>query len=186
MDDTPFFVRTSLPVTLRNNVGRPLTDRPFRCNCRSYHHRWLQISLRNPSDTTDQLLSQILQQLSDSAAGFEPPAPFLLPKFDVPPSKLRVNILWFFSLSLSIACALSATLVQQLVRNCLLTTQFPSSPQHQTRVRAYLFQGALSFQLGTIVNAVPSVFHVSVVLFFASLVEFLFLVNHTLAYVVLG
>jgi hypothetical protein len=99
---------------------------------------------------------------------------------------LRVNILWVLSLCLSIACALSATLVQQWARRYLLTTQLPSSPQRRARVRAYLFQGALRFRLGTVANAVPLVLHVSVVLFFAGLVEFLFHVNPVLAYVVLG
>jgi hypothetical protein len=99
---------------------------------------------------------------------------------------LRVNILWFFSLTLSIACALSATLVQQWARKYLLTTQIPSSPQRRARVRTYLFQGVLRFRLGTIVTAVPFLLHASVFLFLAGLVDFLFHINRILAWVVLG
>jgi hypothetical protein len=99
---------------------------------------------------------------------------------------LRVNILWLLSFSLSVACALSATLVQQWARKYLQTTQLPSSPQRRARVRAYLFQGVLRFHLGTVANAVPFLLHAAVFLFFAGLVEFLFHVNDTLAYVLLG
>ena len=58
---------------------------------------------------------------------------------------LRVNILWFFSLTLSIACAVSATLVQQWARKYLLTTQIPLSPQRRARVRTYLFSRRTPF-----------------------------------------
>jgi hypothetical protein len=98
---------------------------------------------------------------------------------------LCVNILWFLSLSLSVACALAATLVQQWARNYLLTTQLPSSPQRRARVRTYLFQGVQRFRLGTVVDTVPVLLHASVFLFFAGLVQFLFQVNNSLAYALL-
>ena len=99
---------------------------------------------------------------------------------------LRVNILWFFSLTLSVACALAATLVQQWARKYLLATQIPSSPQRRARVRTYLFQGVLRFRLGTIATAVPFLLHASVFLFFAGLIDFLFQINRILAWVLLG
>jgi hypothetical protein len=99
---------------------------------------------------------------------------------------LRVNILWCLSLTLSVACALAATLVQQWARKYLLATQIPSSPQRRARVRTYLFQGVLRFRLGTIATAVPFLLHASVFLFFAGLIEFLFQINHVLAWVLLG
>ena len=99
---------------------------------------------------------------------------------------LRVNILWFLSLTLSVACALAATLVQQWARKYLLATQIPSSPQRRARVRTYLFQGVLRFQLGTIATAVPFLLHASVFLFFTGLVEFLFHINRILAWVLLS
>ncbi|KAH9954604.1 hypothetical protein BC827DRAFT_1158680 [Russula dissimulans] len=141
---------------------------------------------RNPSDTTNQLLTQISMQLSALAAGFEPPPPFALPPFAVPAAMLHVNILWFLSLCLSVACALSATLVQQWARKYLLTTQLPSSPQRRARVRTYLFQGVLRFRLDTVANTVPLLLHASVFLFSTGLVEFLFQVNNALAYPLLA
>jgi len=72
--------------------------------------------IRNSSDTTNQLLAQISQQLSATATGSAPPPSFSLPTFHVPAPMLRVNILWFLSLFLSVTCALGATLVQQWAR----------------------------------------------------------------------
>jgi len=142
--------------------------------------------IRSSNDTTNQLLTQITLQLSASAAGSEPPSPFALPPFDVPAAMLQVNILWFLSLGLSVACALSATLVQQWARNYLLTTQLPSSPQRRARIRTYLFQGVQRFRLVTVVNTVPVLLHASVFFFFAGLVHFLFQINNSVAYVLLG
>lgn len=99
---------------------------------------------------------------------------------------LRVNILWFFSLALSVGCALAATLVQQWARKYLSATQIPSSPQRRARVRTYLFQGVLRFRLGTIATAVPFLLHASVFFFFAGLIEFLFQINRILAWFLLG
>ncbi|KAI9508985.1 hypothetical protein F5148DRAFT_823184 [Russula earlei] len=141
---------------------------------------------RNSNDTTNQLLTQISQQLSASATGSEPPPPFSLPPFAVPAAMLQVNILWFLSLSLSLACALSATLVQQWARKYLLTTQLPSSPQRRARVRTYLFQGVLSFKLDTVANTVPVLLHASLFLFFTGLVQFLFQINDALAHFLLA
>ena len=99
---------------------------------------------------------------------------------------LKVNILWFISLCLSITCALAATLVQQWARKYLSTTQLQSSPQRRARVRTYLFQGVVRFRLDTVVNSVPLLLHLSVFLFFTGLVEFLFLLDNTLAYIILA
>ncbi|KAI0259462.1 hypothetical protein BC834DRAFT_631459 [Gloeopeniophorella convolvens] len=142
---------------------------------------------QDSGDTTAQALTQISQQLAASAAGSQPPLPaFSQQPFEAPRAILHVNILWFLSLILSISCALAATLVQQWSRRYILTTQLPSSPQRRARVRTYLFKGVRKFKLGTIANAVPFLLHISVFLFFAGLVIFLFQINNSLAYVVLA
>ena len=50
MDGILFFVRPSLSSASRNSTDRecPLTDWPIRCNRRGIHHRWLQISYKEP------------------------------------------------------------------------------------------------------------------------------------------
>ena len=99
---------------------------------------------------------------------------------------LKVNILWFISLCLSISCALAATLVQQWARKYLLTTQLQPSPQRRARVRTYLFKGIGTFRLDTVANSLPLLLHTSVFFFFAGLVEFLFQLDNTLAYITLA
>ncbi len=99
---------------------------------------------------------------------------------------VRVNILLFLSCTLSMACALMATLVQQWARNYLLTTQIPSSPQRRARVRPYLFRGVLRFRVDTVVTVIPFLLHAAAILFSAAAVEFLFQINHVLAWVTLS
>ncbi|KAI0266414.1 hypothetical protein BC834DRAFT_823710, partial [Gloeopeniophorella convolvens] len=62
------------------------------------------------------LLTQISQQLAASNSSqippFSPPPPFRAPR-----ASIRLNVLWFLSLCLSLTCALLATLMQQWSRN---------------------------------------------------------------------
>ncbi|KAK6971882.1 hypothetical protein R3P38DRAFT_3297686 [Favolaschia claudopus] len=77
------------------------------------------------SDDTVRLLNQISQQLAASAKGttFDiPPAPSFAP----PASALACNMFWFISLSLSLSCALIATLVEQWARDFIHRTEIQS------------------------------------------------------------
>lgn len=64
----------------------------------------------DPSDMTVALLFKISQQLdgNDSVDNMSN-----INSFQPSSSAVRVNIFWFFSLSLGLTCALAATLVQQ-------------------------------------------------------------------------
>ncbi|KAH9960656.1 hypothetical protein BC827DRAFT_1083952, partial [Russula dissimulans] len=83
---------------------------------------FIQISYQqlrpDSSDLTNQLLTQISQQLSALPNG-TPSAPVTTAgqsAFQPTPSAIRVNTLWFTSLILSLACALWATLMRQWTR----------------------------------------------------------------------
>ncbi|KAI0041230.1 hypothetical protein FA95DRAFT_1451781, partial [Auriscalpium vulgare] len=108
----------------------------------------------------------------------------------VPPaSAVRINIMWFLSLSLSLVCALTATLMQQWARRYLSrvqSAQRAGSPQKQGRIHAYLFQGLQSFRLASAVETLPALLHASVALFFAGMIEFLFTINTTVAEIVVA
>jgi hypothetical protein len=95
----------------------------------------------NPSDTTNALLTQISQQLANNSNGtpltsvavqgsqpFKPTA-----------SAVRVNVLWFLSLILSLSCALSATLMQQWARRYRELAQRRGAFHRRGRMRAYIF-----------------------------------------------
>ncbi|KAH9023994.1 hypothetical protein EDB84DRAFT_1420815, partial [Lactarius hengduanensis] len=139
---------------------------------------FLSISYSNlfaiPSDTTNALLAQISLQLVNIsngvpslndvtiATGFTPPA-----------AAIRVNVIWFLSLVLSIGSALNATLFQQWSRRYLELTRYRVAPHKRARTRAYMFNGTASFKMSRAVKAMPVLLHASIFLFFVGLVDFL-------------
>ena len=106
--------------------------------------------------------------------------------FEAPASIVRVNVLWFLSLILSLSCALLATLMQQWARRYLGYAQAHGAPLDRVRLRAYVHHGAEKFGLSKAVEAMPLLLHSSVFLFFTGLIEFLFTINKTVAFFALG
>jgi hypothetical protein len=142
----------------------------------------------NSSDTVILLLAQISQQLSALSSGASISIPPGLPgqAFRPSVSAVRVNILWFISLVLSLTCALLATLMQQWVRRYLQASQRWYAPYKRARIRAFFAEGVGRFGLPVAVEALPALLHVSVFLFFAGLVDFLININHTVAFSLLS
>jgi Family of unknown function (DUF6535) len=143
----------------------------------------------NNTDTMVILLERISQQLaamsnasvSASATTIVAPAPF------VPPASAIVcNVLWFLSLGFSLACALSATLVEQWARNYLLATESRPIPHERARVFEYLYKGLEKFRMASVVEAIPMLLHISLFLFFVGLVEFLRPVNFVISMIIFG
>ena len=139
-------------------------------------------------DTTNALLAQISQQLVNISHG----APLTIvtaqsnQPFKPTASAVRVNVLWFLSLVLSLSCALSATLMQQWARRYRELAQRRGAFHRRGRMRAYIFDGISRFGMAQAVATMPTLLHISVFLFFAGLVEFLFPVHATVAYTTLG
>ncbi|KAH9167865.1 hypothetical protein EDB89DRAFT_1649267 [Lactarius sanguifluus] len=127
----------------------------------------------------------LLAQLVDVSAGV-PVVVQSSPPFHVPASIVRVNVMWFLSLILSLSCALLATLVQQWARRYLEYAQHRGAPRRQARIRAYMFEGVEQFRLSQTVEAIPLLLHTSVFLFFAGLVDFLVPINKVVAFSALG
>ncbi|KAN0137389.1 hypothetical protein V8E53_004834 [Lactarius tabidus] len=142
----------------------------------------------NPTDTTNALLGQITQQLVNISSGT--PVTILPAQSNQPfkptASAVRVNVLWFASLVLSLTCALSATLMQQWARRYKELAQHHGAPHRRGRIRAYIFDGIRKFGMARAVATMPLLLHISVFLFFAGLVEFLFPTDSTVSYTTLG
>ncbi|KAF8266281.1 hypothetical protein EI94DRAFT_217343 [Lactarius quietus] len=134
-------------------------------------------------DTTVLLLAQISQQLAALSNGTSISIPSTLPNQTFRPSTsaVRVNILWFLSLTLSLTCALLATLMQQWVRRYLQVSQRWYAPYKRARIRTFFAEGVTRFGLPRAVEALPALLHASVFLFFAGLIDFLLNINHTVA-----
>ncbi|KAN0133856.1 hypothetical protein V8E53_008351 [Lactarius tabidus] len=101
-------------------------------------------------------------------------------------SAVRVNVLWFLSLTVSLSCALLATLVQQWARRYVRLMQCPRALHRRGRIRAYLFNGINRFRMTGFVATMPKLLYISFFLFLAGLVDFLFSINTTVAYGALG
>ena len=134
------------------------------------------------ADSTVRLLTQISQQLTALSNGTPLPTPLTLPdaaSFKPTPSAVRVNALWFVSLSLSTACALWATLMQQWARRYVQIADRPFVSTEHARIRAYFADGVETFKLATAVEVLPVLLHLSVLLFYVGLVDFLLNINIT-------
>jgi hypothetical protein len=140
------------------------------------------------SDTTNALLAQISQQLVNMSNG----TPLIsIPvqssqSFKPTASAVRVNVYWFLSLILSLSCALSATLMQQWARRYRELAQRRGAFHRRGRMRAFILDGISRFGMARAVATMPTLLHISVFLFFAGLIEFLFPIYMTVAYAVLG
>ena len=84
------------------------------------------------------------------------------------------------SLVISLTCALLATLLQQWARRYLKVTQPRYSPHKRARIRAFFAEGVDKFLLPWAVEALPTMLHLSLFLFFAGLAVFLWNVNLTI------
>jgi hypothetical protein len=108
------------------------------------------------------------------------------PPFTPPNYAIWVNALWFLSLVISITCALLATLLQQWARRYLKVTQPHYSPHKRARIRTFFAEGIDKFLLPWAVEALPTMLHLSLFLFFAGLAVFLWNVHLTIFKLVLS
>ncbi|KAI0056536.1 hypothetical protein BV25DRAFT_1773522, partial [Artomyces pyxidatus] len=137
-----------------------------------------------------QLTLHIVASSNLNATHLPFPAPSTLDYSAFRPSSsaLRVNILWFLSLSLSLSSALGAALMQQWARRYISNTkeaQRAGTVDTQGLIHAYLFLGLQTFRFKAAVEALPALLHASVILFFVGMIDFLFPINKTVAYVLL-
>ena len=139
---------------------------------------------QNPQDTSNFYLANTYQAtINPNASSSLPTSP---PPFTPPNYAIWVNGLWFLSLVISITCALLATLLQQWARRYLKVTQPRYSPHKRARIRAFFAEGVDKFLLPWAVEALPTMLHLSLFLFFAGLAVFLWNVNLTIFKLVLS
>ncbi|KAH9047082.1 hypothetical protein EDB84DRAFT_1435129 [Lactarius hengduanensis] len=139
---------------------------------------------QDPNITTQFLLAQISQQLSNTTTGSAGGTVGLSVQSSyVPPtSVVFINSVWFLSLVLSLTCALMATLLQQWARRYIQIVQRKYAPLHHARIHGFFAGGARRFGISKFVEVLPLLLLLSVFLFFAGLVVFAFRGNHTVAY----
>ena len=98
-----------------------------------------------------------------------------------------MNSLWFLSLAISLTSALLATSLLQWTRRYVTITQpIQSSPPKRARIRSFFADGIDKLHLPWVTEALPTLLHLSLSLFLAGLVIFLFNVNQTAFKAVVG
>ena len=101
------------------------------------------------------------------------------PAFSPPLYAVWTNALWFLSLVISLTCATLATLLQQWARRYIRITQLRRrTPERRARIHAFFAIGVEKFHVAWAIEALPAVVHLSLFIFFAGLLVFLFNINH--------
>ena len=150
----------------------------------------LQVSISklqpNSQDASAFYLAQVVQLLSENGSQvvISPSLANPVTSFTPPTSAVWVNLLWFLSLVISLTCALLATLLQQWTRRYLRLTKPRFSPHKRARIRAFFAEGVERLHLPWAVEALPTLLHISLFLFFAGLCVFLFGIHQTIFSVV--
>ena len=133
----------------------------------------------DPQDKPTFYLENIYQLLADTNVprASIPSTVAVPPPFSPPRYAIWVNSLWFSSLALSLTSALLATLLQQWTRRYIRVSQPLGDPQKRARLRQFFFSGVDNVHFLLATDAVPTLLHLSVFLFFAGLLILLKNIN---------
>jgi Family of unknown function (DUF6535) len=134
----------------------------------------------NPQEKSAFYLENIYQLLADGNISL-PSTPVTRvesPPFSVPHHLILVNSLWFLSLTISLTCAMLATMLQQWARRYLRIIQRPRhSPHDGARICAFFARGVKKLRFQMVAEAIPALIHISLFLFFIGLTIYLFNTN---------
>ncbi|KAI0261016.1 hypothetical protein BC834DRAFT_960092, partial [Gloeopeniophorella convolvens] len=127
----------------------------------------------NSQDASAFYLSRIYQQSAaeNGSQVFVPPTISDPATFSPSTTTVWVNALWFLSFVISLTCALLATMLQQWARHYL---------RKRARIRSFYAEGVEKFWVSWAIDALPTLLHLSVFLFYAGLSVLLFSVNLTI------
>ena len=138
----------------------------------------------NPQDTTNfYLANTYLATINPNASSSLPTSP---PPFSPPTYAVWVNALWLLSLVITLTCALLANFLQKWAQRYLKVTQPDYSPHKRARIRAFFAEGVEWFHVPWTFEALPTLLHISLFLFFAGLVLFLANINITIFKLILS
>jgi hypothetical protein len=137
------------------------------------------LSPDNTAVSTSVLLELVsLQRAQANGTSFEsiPHANIL---FTVALSDVWVNGLWFTSLMLSLTTALLAVLAKQWLRQ--YSSFIAGSACERAMIRQFRYASFNKWGVQLIIGLLPAILHLSLFLFMAGLVVFLYVLNHVMA-----
>jgi len=113
--------------------------------------------------------------------------PYQRPDFEVPPSAITVNCLFFASLSISLVAALASVVALQWVADYdAAITRGGSSPEDRAKRRQFRYAGVVRWKMSEIIASLPLLLYFSVFLFFSGLILWMWVVHPTVGLVVAG
>ncbi|KAG8753844.1 hypothetical protein FRC14_005690 [Serendipita sp. 396] len=129
-------------------------------------------------DNTDILVDAVVFLMNNLANGTH--QPYSPPKFRPSTRSILVNCFFFASLCLSIGTALAAVLAMQWVTDySAVTGRAGSTPEERMKRRHFRYRARIDWKMGRIIGALPIALHLSVLLFFAGLLIWMWDVHHS-------
>ncbi|CAA7260599.1 unnamed protein product [Cyclocybe aegerita] len=136
----------------------------------------------DPDATAVLLLAQIATQMSQNTSAPPDPVQTTLIPFTATLQSIRINILIFLSLVLSLATVLFGILTLQWIRE--FQRKENVSHVEMLIIRQVRFEGLTKWKVPQIISLLPVLLQTALVLFFAGLIDFLVSIHQTLAIVV--
>ncbi|KAM5530932.1 hypothetical protein V8D89_005037 [Ganoderma adspersum] len=140
----------------------------------------------DPTETSAALLAQISAQLAagSGAASSALPSSTGSSSFRPDTRSVRINILWFSSLVLSLVSASIGILTKQWLREYMSNTA--SSHRENARIRQLRHEGFVRWNVPLTIALLPILLQVAMALFFAGLLDLLWSLHPAVAGVVTG
>ncbi|CAE7072397.1 unnamed protein product [Rhizoctonia solani] len=139
---------------------------------------------QDPTDLSSQTLLTISQTLKLIANASQSSSILPSPEPDTPPFQpsakaICVNVLWFLSLSLSVAVSLISMLAKEWCLDFMIGRT--GSPGAQVRRRQQRWDGMVKWKMEELITMLPSLIHLSLLLFAIGLCIFLWDVHYGVA-----
>ncbi|KAI0290603.1 hypothetical protein BC826DRAFT_913018, partial [Russula brevipes] len=131
--------------------------------------------LPDNSKRTVDLLSLLVPQTSS----IQTPSTSItdIQSFTPPSVAVRINIVLFLSFFLSVMSAVACALIQQWCQEYMKYAYPHGAPHECGRVRTYLFQGMVRFQMRRFMYGSHVLLHISVFLFFWAISDFFYTIH---------
>jgi Family of unknown function (DUF6535) len=142
----------------------------------------------NFQETSSFYLENIYKlQLHADTNPSQPPTEVTPPPFSPQKYVIIVNTLWFLSLTIGLTSAMLALMLQQWARRYLRVAQkLGHTPHDVARIRAFFSRGVDRLGFSSVSDVMTLLIHTSLFLFFTGLLIYLFNINRTIFYFVVG
>ena len=137
-------------------------------------YKWLK---EEPEGSSAQLLAYLTAELTKDLGPL--PATLVVEPFSVSTTEIRINAVWFLSLTLSLTTVLIGILCLQWLREYQRDGTLPH--KEAVALRQMRFEGLIYWRVPEILSLLPLILQVSLVLFFVGLLDLLWSRNQFVA-----